>query len=135
MHTLTTGTSRRPAAQGGQRQDEQAPGAEGTQPPTATHPPTRPLVQEGEGGGLEAPQPKGMGLVIGKCPAYTPIHTPLVQEGEGGGKEAPQPKGERVKIGKFPEWTAHVRSFDGFPSSKRRAYHYVYYLYLLKASG
>ncbi|GAB4818132.1 hypothetical protein N2152v2_005178 [Parachlorella kessleri] len=36
---------------------------------------------------------------------------------EGGDKEAPKPKSDEVKVQEFPEWTAHVRSFDGFPSA------------------
>jgi len=38
---------------------------------------------------------------------------------EGGDKEAPKPKSDKVKVQEFPEWTAHVRSFDGFPSAHR----------------
>ncbi|EFN55487.1 hypothetical protein CHLNCDRAFT_133859 [Chlorella variabilis] len=38
------------------------------------------------------------------------------QEGK---EEAPKPSSKNVKVDKFPEWTAHVRSFDGFPTRRK----------------
>lgn len=38
------------------------------------------------------------------------------------GQEAPpRPKSDEIKVDCFPEWTAHVKSFDGFPSNARSA--------------
>lgn len=46
----------------------------------------------------------------------TPHLVGCMQDGE---EAPPKPTNDDVSVECFPEWTAHVRSYDGFPSPDR----------------